>query len=52
MLIDGVWSGLATTHGLMLHPVTPGDDPAADVAVVGPGLPCTDYSVKVLERTT
>lgn len=47
MLIDRVWSDLATTHGLMLQSVTHGDGPAADVAVVGPGLPRTDYSVKV-----
>lgn len=46
MLIDTVWSDLATTHGLMLQSVTHGDDPAADVAVVGPGLARTDYSVR------
>lgn len=38
MLIDEVWSSLATTHGLMLQPVTPGDDPAADVATIAAGL--------------
>lgn len=47
MLIDRVWSDLATTYGLMLQSVTHGDGPTADVAVVGPGLPRTDYSVKV-----
>lgn len=50
MLIDEMWSSLATTHGLMLQPVAPGDDPAADIAVVGPGLPRTDYRVKVFPK--
>lgn len=38
MLIDGVWSGPATTHGMMLQPATPGEDPAADVATLAPQL--------------
>ncbi len=50
MLIAEVWASLATTHGLMLNPVTPRDDPAADIAVAGPGLPRTDYTVKVFPK--
>ena len=51
MLIAEVWGSLATTHGLMLHPVTPSDDPAADIAMAGPCLLYTsdaaDDSIRV-----